>query len=585
MGGLSWLTFASTAVAQKVMLAGGVVLAGVLAYRALARRTGRPGAAVLAAAAYVLSALVLWSFSEGRIALLVALAILPAITERLEVAFAGDAPPEGRWRFAAGLGVTIAVGVAFVPGTALVLGVLLAIQLVFGRARGRGLVLTALALLAAAILLFPFVPTLLADGGAAFGSGIGTTDLGELGRLSLGAGPGNWLVAAFLPAAALIALALVGPRFRGAANRAFLGAVIGLSLAWLSSAGYLPDAAANAPVYAALAAVGATFVIGFGLASAMGGLGREAFGMRQIATGVLTVVLGAGIALQAVSAMVGGWAVGGAAAVPAAWAVTASEARGDFRVLWVGADDHRRFPAPGGDPTAIAPAGPATIRYAITGRDGIEAIDTGRVTNGPGVGYLGDALNEILTGTTEHGGALLAPLGVRFVISADDDLPDAAADRFDEQVDMDLILERGLRIYRNGASMPPAGVLPEADAEAMTSADLATIAAIPPGPATPLRAVEGGWQGSTTADGVVQIGDAFGPDWELVQIDGTERPRESFGWALSFPARRGAIRVRYTAQAVRTVEVVLLALLWGAALWITRRPVSRYEPITPGEAA
>jgi hypothetical protein len=281
--------------------------------------------------------------------------------------------------------------------------------------------------------------------------------------------------------------------------------------------------------------------------------------------------------------MVGDWAVGGPAAVPAAWAVTASEARGDFRVLWVGTDDHRRFPAPGGDPTAVAPAGPATVRYAITGRDGAVALDTGRVTNGGGVGYLRDALNEILSGTTEHGGALLAPLGVRFVIAADGDLPGAAADRFDGQVDLDLILERGLRIYRNGAAMPPAGVLPEADAGSVASSDLSTIAAIPRGPSAPLRAVEGGWEGLSTEGGVVQIGDAFGPHWELVQGAAPVPPRPSFGWALSFPAEAGAIRVRFTAQTFRTAEVVLLALLWAAALWITRRPVSRYEPMHPGE--
>jgi hypothetical protein len=248
----------------------------------------------------------------------------------------------------------------------------------------------------------------------------------------------------------------------------------------------------------------------------------------------------------------------------------------------VGADDHERFPAPGGDPLAVAPAGPATIRYAITGRDGALAIDTGRVTNGGGVGYLGAALNEILSGTTEHGGALLAPLGVRFVIAEEGDLPASAAGSLDAQVDLDLILEQGLRIYRNGAAMPPAGVLPDADAEAVASDDPSTIAAIPPGPATPLRAVEGGWEGLTTDGGVVQVGDAFGPDWELTQLEDPVPPKESFGWALSVPAEPGAVRVRYTAQAIRTAEIVLLALLWAAALWITRRPVSRYESVHPG---
>jgi GT2 family glycosyltransferase len=504
MGGISWLALGSTAIAQKAMLAGGVVLAGVLSYRAFARLTGRPGAGVVAASAYVLSALVLWSFSEGRIGFLVGLAVLPAVAERLEVAFGVDVPAQGRWRFAAGLGVTVAVGAAFVPGIVLAVGVLLVIQLAFGASRGRGLILAIMGLVAAALLLFPFVPTIVADRGAALASGIGTTDLGDLVRMALGPGPGTWVIAAFLPVAALIAFALVGPRYRGPAGRAMLGTVVALAAAWLASAGYLPAALANAPVYLALAAVGEAMTIGFGLASALGGLGRESFGLRQIGTGLLAFVLGAGISLQAMSAMVGGWAVGGPEAVPPAWAVVASEARGDFRVLWIGADDDRPFLAPGGDPSAVAPAAAASIRYAITGRDGIVAIDTGRTTNGGGTRYLADALNEILSGTTEHGGALLAPLGVRFVVAEQGDLPAAAAGLLDRQVDLDLIPALGLRIYRNGVAYPPAAVFPAGIAEASGSADLATIAAVPAQRAVPMRAVEGGWDGEAMAPGVAQ---------------------------------------------------------------------------------
>ena len=33
--------------------------------------------------------------------------------------------------------------------------------------------------------------------------------------------------------------------------------------------------------------------------------------------------------------------------------------------------------------------------------------------------------------------------------------------------------------------------------------------------------------------------------------------------------------VRVTEQGVRTVETLVLGLLWLAALWITRKPVSR----------
>ena len=43
LGGLSWLAFGSTAIAQKVVLAGAPALAAILMYRAAARLTGPPG--------------------------------------------------------------------------------------------------------------------------------------------------------------------------------------------------------------------------------------------------------------------------------------------------------------------------------------------------------------------------------------------------------------------------------------------------------------------------------------------------------------------------------------------------------------
>ena len=167
----------STGLAQKVVLAGAPVLAAILTYRAAMRLTGRPGPSVLASAVYVLCGLTLWSFSEGRLALLVALAVLPAIFERVETAFGRQEPSDGRWRFVAGVGVTLAVLVAFLPGAVLAVGVLVVVQLVAGPARLRGLGSMALASVIAAVLLFPFVPTLVAGGGVALVSQVGTSDL------------------------------------------------------------------------------------------------------------------------------------------------------------------------------------------------------------------------------------------------------------------------------------------------------------------------------------------------------------------------------------------------------------------------
>src|SRR5207302_3980840 len=124
MGVLSDLLFANTSLAQKIMVGAGPALAAALCYRAAVRLTARPGPSVVAASAYALSAIVLSAFSDGRIALLTALIVLPALVERLEVAFASIEPPDGRWRSIAGLAVTIVVGVAVALGPLLGVGCL-----------------------------------------------------------------------------------------------------------------------------------------------------------------------------------------------------------------------------------------------------------------------------------------------------------------------------------------------------------------------------------------------------------------------------------------------------------------------------
>ena len=352
LGGLSWLTLGSTALAQKVLLAAAPALAAILAYRAAVRLTGRPGPSVLAAAAYLVSGLVLWAFSEGDLGLLVALAVLPAVFERVESAFAAEEPSDGRWRFIAGTGVTIAVLVAFLPGAALAVALLVIVQVVAGASRGRGLSLILSAVVVAAALLFPFVPTLVAGDGAALAGYLGTTDLASLVRLAPGGGPGTWVVAAFLPVAAFVSFALVGAEHRGRAVRAAVAAVAALGMSWLAAAGWLPEPLSDPLAYLAVAATSEAMLVAYGVSSAVTGLGREAFGLRQVLTGMLVVTLGGGLLLQAVAVLVGGWAVGEPAPdrVPPAWSVVESRAQGDFRVLWLGAGRIGAFPPPGGEP-------------------------------------------------------------------------------------------------------------------------------------------------------------------------------------------------------------------------------------------
>jgi GT2 family glycosyltransferase len=572
-GVLSWALFGSTSLAQKVLLAGVPALAGILFYRAAVRLTGRAGAAVLGAACYVLSAALLWPFSQGRIGLLVAAALIPALAERTEIAFGSEEPADGRWRFMAGLGVTLAVGVAAEPGVLLAFAVLVVVQVIAGGSRRRGMALVVGGTLAAAALVFPFVPSIIAGGGRAIGSLVGTVDLSRVGRLALGPGPGTWLIAGFLPISAALGFSLVRSGDRARALRMAVVAAASLLLAWLSAAGWLPSALANAPVYIVLAAAAEALLVSLGLASVLG-MARESFGARQIGTAALAVVLAGGLSLQALSAMAAGWAWGGAAKIPAAWAVVDSGVQGDFNVLWVGAGTDP-FPAPGGDPRAVAAAGDATIRYAITGRSGAPVIDIGRPLAGPGADALQASIEQILAGGTSHGGALLAPFAVRFVVAAPDSLPASTIARLGEQVDMDPATANGLVIYRNAVALPPAAALGLDDAgkKLLAGSDPSSIERLGPVPSTAFTAVPGGWDGAPSTKDVPFIATEFSDGWTT----GGAPPVRAFGWATAFPGSRasGTIEIRHTDDFVRLLELWVLGALWLVALWITRKPVVR----------
>ena len=74
----------------------------------------------------------------------------------------------------------------------------------------------------------------------------------------------------------------------------------------------------------------------------------------------------------------------------------------------------------------------------------------------------------------------------------------------------------------------------------------------------------------------VLLSQQFDSRWRLTVGDRAAVPPErAFGWAVGFDTPAGPASVRYTAQWLRTLETLVLALLWGLALWITRRPAQR----------
>ncbi len=575
LGGLSSLLFGRVGLAQRVLLGGAPVLGAVMTYRALARETGRPVSSVVAAACYSLSAVMLWGFSEGRMDLLVALAVMPVLYDRLDSSFSSGVPVDRR-RSVVGLGVALAVGVSFFPGTLLAFAVMLLVRLVLSPSRVSGMGSSLAATTVGAALVFPMMGSFISSRAASLSSEIGSAQMDRVGRLVLGEGPGTWVIAWFLPAAAIIAFSLVRAEDRGPAFRALVSAGAGTFLAWAAAADYLPDALSNPMAYLALAAISEAMLIGYGLSAFSSGIGKESFGYRQIGATALTLTLGGGLFLQTAAAIVGAWGIGGAEVATPAWEVLRSGAEGEYRVLWIGADDGRRFPAPGGDPQGVFPDGGSSLKWAVTTQDGASAIDTGRSLEGPGEEYLRASMDELLSGTTSHTGALLAPLGIRFVVAEQGTLPTAVASQLGTQADLNLSATEGLVIYRNAAAIPPAALATAEDVSSTSEASaLEDIARFSGSASLPLTAVGGGWQGQGDGEGVVLIASEFSTDWSMGSDAGSIRASRSFGWATSFAAPSGPFRVTYANQWRHTAQMVLLTILWVIALWITRKPAPR----------
>jgi GT2 family glycosyltransferase len=571
-GATMWAAFGNAALAQKVLLALMPALAAVLAYRAFARQTHRPSVAVLAAGAYVLSATTLWAFSEGRIGLSVCLAALPVIWDRLDGAFART-PPARPLRFGVGLGVAAAVALAFDQGFLLPIGLVAAVHVIAARRRDRGLGLATVGVLAAALLAFPVLIEIASDPSASLASYVGTEDPWRLLRLSPGPAPGGWVAAAFLPVAAVLCFAAVSREHRGRAWRAVATAVSGIGLAWASANGYLPTWATNAPGYLSAATFGCAAAIAYGGPSLLTGLGRRAFGMRQIGAAALTVVLGVGFLGQTLQVALAQWSVR-PNGLPPAWPIVDGSAPGEFRILWLGGPRGDRFPAPGGDPVGLLPAGDASVRYALTDRHGASALDVGRADWGDGYVYLRRALDALLAGGSGHGGALLAPLGVRFVVAAPSDLPAVAMTRLDAQVDLDRVPAGGLTIFRNAAALPTAFLQREDAPSVPVEGDLAAIAERPRTAVQRVPPPEAGRAVRVDAPGTVVIADQFDGSWRVRTAEGERVPQRAFGWAMAAPAVPGDLGFSYADQWIRTLEMGVLAVLWLAALWITRRPGS-----------
>src|SRR5205823_278746 len=212
LGVFSVLSFGSPALAQKILVLALPVIAAVSCYRALrALPVGRI-AGVVGAACYALSPVALWSLSNGRLPESVFLAGLPWLVTRLVQTF-GPRRRGGRLRSIVGAGLGIAALASFLPGTLLVVPVVLAVAFVLPAGeRLRGLARAGLAVALALVLALPVLVAVLTSHGFTLADPTGHPSFASALRLVIGSAPGAWRVACFRPVAAGPGLAFpVGP--------------------------------------------------------------------------------------------------------------------------------------------------------------------------------------------------------------------------------------------------------------------------------------------------------------------------------------------------------------------------------------
>ena len=422
------------------------------------------------------------------------------------------------------------------------------------RSGTRSAALGAAAVGVAAVLLLPWTFEVLMPGApwsGVAGIGVAPADapgLGEILALHLGhlpLAPLGWglLVAAILPLA-------VGRHWRVEwATRFWAVAVVVWIVAWLAGRGWLIVDPPAVDVLMAPAAVAIVLAAVLGLSAFETDLPGYHFGWRQLAS------IGAAVAAVVATLPVLAAATDGRWRMPSrdfagliSWMPEQVE-QGDFRVLWIGAPDALPL-----DGWRLADG----LAYGASRNGAPDTRSLWPGTDAGPTGLLSDALGVARRGETTRVGALLGPLGVRYIAvprsaapggprGAGHAPPVGLLDALRGQVDLRLIqADDDLVLFENAAWRPirSVGAAPVLD----------------PGSSI-LRS-----SGPVVAGDVI-IAEGHSGRWHL-DVEGRRAPHtKALDWANGFTVDAdGQGTLRYRTPPLRIVLLVVEAALWAAAI-------------------
>jgi GT2 family glycosyltransferase len=604
LGGLGYLFFGAMGLLRTVLIVGALPL-GVLGIWRLARPLGSRRARIVALIIYACVPIGFNAVAQGRWPGLVMYGLAPWMINQL--ARASGLAPYGSIGGDPGPGVTdrplvqrvlllglvsalaamlVPFALVIVPAVALAfaLGGLLVGQ-VRGAARligvGLGGTLTAL------VLQLPWSVSLLTGGWQAF---VGTSSDG--GRpLSLaaifrfetgpfGAPPIGWV---FLPVG-LLAL-VIGRRWRLAwAVRCWVVVMAGAGLVFVGAQGWLPGSLPLPEVLLAPAAVALALATGLGMAAFEVDLPDYHFGWRQIASVLAGVALLLGLFPAVAAASSGRWGLPDTDfARPLHNLSTKGAAVDPYRVLWLG--DADLLPSAGWplDAPAVDNLGPGALLAYATSQNGMPDVSDVLAGSDQGAtSRLDQVLQTAAAGGTSRLGALLAPMGVRYIAvplanaprpfeTGPAIEPTAVLTMLDAQLDLSNVdVARGIVVYRNAEWAPTRALL--APDTAFPSADAGVTGSTLPGLAGASTALpdQSGYEsfsGSIDQPSSVYLAEASSGNWQL-DVDGNRAPRSDvLGWSNAFAADAGAkATLAYDTPLSRGGFLAGQVLIWLAVL-------------------
>jgi GT2 family glycosyltransferase len=417
-------------------------------------------------------------------------------------------------------------------------------------------------------------------------------------------------LALYVPVVIALAIARAW-RFTWAVRAAFLVTVFG-ALAVLQDRDALPARVPDVGVLLVPVALG----MAISAAAAVASFGRDVagrtFGWRQPAGVLSLMAVAVGVFPAVLTLTDGSWFA------PRTTLVDVAEAQlpddpdiGDYRVLYIG--DPRLLPVPVddlGDGVAMAVVDDGDLDLRDRWAAPSQAADDDLVAT----------IENIRSSSTLRGGRLLAPFGVRFIVvpffdgansTASEPLPIPAGllDAFGSQLDIARRYSPpNLAVFENRAAIPTTAQLEgelaaasrEDSPEQLVGIDTSGAAPVLEG-ADATRLADG-----AAGPGVLHFAVPLDESWELRTSGQEITGRTGFGVATAYDlATGGPAELRYQSPASRTTWLIVLGLLWVAALvassrvriparWRAVRPAgeplidigdSRLPPVEPGPAA